>query len=411
MTSSASDLESSAVPRRILLVDCDQFYVQCARLADPEGAGREELLLVGGRPEGRGVVTSASYGARRYGVRSAMPMARAVRLCPAARVVPVPWALCRRKGREVREVLRGFTPVVEPASIDEAYLDLTGTEALYGGASPAEVAERIRAAVLEATEIVVSIGGGTSKLVAKLAVERAKPAGVHIVEAGAEAEFLRGFALAELPGVGPTFAAELRRMGLVRVEDALPLDEGALARRLGERRARWLYRRIRGRDDRPVDPNQPTKSVSREETFPRDLDADDALETELLRLAVKLGGDLRRKGLRARTITVKIRDGDFRTRQASRTLAAPLDADRAIYAVARELLARLRNARRTGARLLGIAASQFGADAGGTQLTLFDAPAEEEVETERDRRLSRAMDAVRDRFGADAVRPGKLLDP
>ncbi|MGK7312686.1 MAG: DNA polymerase IV, partial [Candidatus Longimicrobiales bacterium M2_2A_002] len=139
--------------RRLLLLDCDQFFVQCARLADPGGAGREPLLLVGGTPQGRGVVTSASYETREYGCRSAMPTARALQLCPDAKVVPVPRELCGRKSREVRAVLRRFTPLVEAASIDEAYLDLTGTEALYHDEPLAETARRIQAAVKEATEI------------------------------------------------------------------------------------------------------------------------------------------------------------------------------------------------------------------------------------------------------------------
>ncbi|MGH7443730.1 MAG: DNA polymerase Y family protein, partial [Longimicrobiales bacterium] len=156
-------------PRRILLVDCDQFFVQCARLADPDGAGRESLLLVGGTSAQRGVVTSASYETRRFGVRSGMPTARALKLCPQATVVPVPRALCGEKSRAVRTVLERFAPLVEPASIDEAYMDLAGTERLYHDEPLANTARRIQAAVLHESEIVVSIGGGTSKLIAKLA--------------------------------------------------------------------------------------------------------------------------------------------------------------------------------------------------------------------------------------------------
>src|SRR2546427_521993 len=203
--------------RRLLLVDADAFYVAVARLVDPEGAGKARLLIVGGSPERRGVVTSASYDARAYGVHSAMPMARAVRLCPGATVVPVPWEACAGKSREIRDVLGRFTPAVEQASSDEFYLDLTGTEKLYGGEPLAATAGRIRAAVSEATSLSVSIGGGTSKLVAKLAAGRAKPRpgaaapsdGVCIVAPGAEAEFLLQFALADLPGVGPK--AQARR--------------------------------------------------------------------------------------------------------------------------------------------------------------------------------------------------------
>lgn len=394
--------------RRILLLDCDQFFVQCARIADPEGAGREPLLLVGGSPERRGVVTSASYETRKYGARSGMPMARALRLCPQAKVVPVPRELCGIKSREVRAVLARFSPVVEAASIDEAYLDMTGTEALYDDAPLEEVARRIQAAVREETGIAVSLGGGTNRLIAKLASGLAKPAGVHVVPAGEEAAFMRRFTLRDLPGVGPALADTLQRLGLATVEHALERDEAWMIRNLGERRGAWLYRRIRGIDSTPVEPYVEPKSMSREETFPEDIHDDDALETELFALATRVGADLRREGRRARTVTVKLRDADFRTRQASRTVPEPLESDRAILAVARELLARLRAERRTGARLLGVSLSQFGGPTGG-QLALFEEEAES-LETDRDRALSRTMGDLTAHFGPDAVRSRRLLD-
>ena len=182
--------------RRILLADADAFYVAVARLVDPEGAGKARLLIVGGAADRRGVVTSASYEARAYGVHSAMPMARAVRLCPGATVVSVPWDACADKGREIAAVLRRFTPAVEQASSDEFYLDLTGTERLYHGEPLAATARRIRDAVLAETTLGLSIGGGSSKLVAKLAAGVAKPRagspcdGVHVVAPGAESEFM-----------------------------------------------------------------------------------------------------------------------------------------------------------------------------------------------------------------------------
>ncbi|NLG63864.1 MAG: DNA polymerase IV [Candidatus Cloacimonetes bacterium] len=398
-----------STPRRILLVDCDQFFVQCARIADPDGAGRERLLLVGGTADQRGVVTSASYETRVYGVRSGMPTARALRLCPQAKVVPVPRKLCGEKSRAVRAVLERFAPLVEPASIDEAYLDLGGTERLYNDEPLADTARRIQDAVLRETDIAVSIGGGTSKLVAKLAVERAKPAGVHVVPPGREEAFLAGFKLADIPGVGPVFADELRAMGLVTVPQALCLDRESLIRRLGERRGEWLYDRIRGIDDRPVEPERVARQVSRDETFARDIDDDAELERELLALVVRLGQDLRATGVRARTITVRVRDFDFRNRSAGRTVAQPLESDRAIFAVARELLARVRKDRRVPARLLSVAASQLTDDEGAQQLALFEGETEA-GETARDRQLARLADTLRDRFGPDAIRPGRLID-
>ncbi|MGH7507303.1 MAG: DNA polymerase Y family protein [Longimicrobiales bacterium] len=395
--------------RRILLVDCDQFFVQCARIADPDGAGGEALLLVGGSADGRGVVTSASYETRRFGVRSGMPTSQALRLCPRARVVPVPRDVCGRKSHDVRTVLERFTPVVEPASIDEAYMDLTGTETLYHGESLRTTALRIQATTLKDAGIQVSIGGATTKLVAKLAAGVAKPAGVHIVEPGGEVEFMRRLDLADIPGIGPVFNAQLARIGLVRVEDALRHDEPTLEAWLGEGRGRWLHRRIRGEDAGSVEPDRSARSMSREETFARDLDHDADLETELLALAIRLGRDLREEGLRARTITVKLRDADFTTRQAGRTVGGGLESDRALFVVARELLATLRTRRRTPARLIGVNASNLTPADGGTQLTLFE-DAATTLETDRDRRLSHAADAARRRFGKDAIRPGRLLD-
>jgi DNA polymerase IV len=392
--------------RRLLLADCDQFFVQCARLADPEGVGRCELLLVGGAAGHRGVVTSASYATREFGVRSGMPMSTALRLCPRATVAPVPRRLCSEKGRDVREVLRRFSPVVEAASIDESYIDMSGTEALYEAESLADTALRMQKAVSSDAGIVVSIGGGTSRIVAKLAAGRAKPAGVLIVEPGGEIDFMRRFDLAAIPGIGPVFARELQKFGLVSVEQALRLEPVVLEQWLGASRARWLHARIRGSDSGHVEPEREARSISREETFPVDLFENEDLETQLLELAVRLGADVRREGLRARTLTVKLRDADFRTRQASITIDEGVETDRAIYETARSLLNRLRSTRHTGARLIGIAASNL-RDRAETQLGMFE---ELGAESDRDRRLSRVADAVRERFGPGAVRPGRLID-
>jgi len=394
--------------RRILLADADAFYVAVARLVDPDGAGKARLLIVGGAPDRRGVVTSASYEARAYGVRSAMPMARAVRLCPGAMVVPVPWDACADKGREIGGVLRRFTPAVEQASSDEFYLDLSGTERLYHDEALAATARRIRDAVLAETTMSLSIGGGTSKLVAKLAAGVAKPRpgcrseGVHVVAPGAEAEFMLRFALADLPSVGPRFQERLERLGLRTVRDVVRHDRDTLIRWLGEREGTWLSERARGADAAPVEPDRETKSLSRDETFPTDVDDDAALAARLLALADRATADLRDAGLAARTVTVKLRDADFITRQASHTLPDPVRSDRAVYAVARQLLARLRDARRVPARLLGVALSQLRSADGEGQLSLLEREAGA-IETERDRAISRVIDAVRGKFGPDAL--------
>jgi DNA polymerase IV len=398
-----------SLPRRILLADADAFFVAVARMEDPDVAGRAPLLIVGGPPGSRGVVCSASYETRKFGVRSAMPIARALRLCPDALCVPVPRGACSRKHREIRAVLERFAPVVQAASIDEWYLDLDGTEALYHDAPLDAIGHRLRSAVMAETGLSVSIGGGTSKLIAKLAVEKAKPktgaTGVHVVAPGEELEFMRQLLLAEIPGIGPKTTARLAERGLRSVEDVLTLDVAALARLVGDGDAAWLAERVRGVDHGAVAERDEARSISRDETFDTDLDDDLLLEGELTELVSRAGADLRGDALSARTITVRVRDADFRTRQASRTVDEPLASDRALFTVARALLQKLRTARRVPARLLGVGLSNFTAPV-AKQLALFDAP-RVPLETEKDRELSRALDAVRARFGRDAIAAGR----
>lgn len=392
---------------RILLVDCDAFYVQVARLEDPEGAGKARLLLVGGSATGRGVVTSASYAAREYGVRSAMPTAHALRLCPEATVVPVPREACVRLSHDVREVLERLSPVVQAASIDEFYLDLLGTERLFATETLADTAERIRRTVLDETRISVSIGGSTRKMIAKLAAGLAKPGGVHVVPSGKEAEFMGTLDLAHIPGIGPAMVESFEQRGLVTVTDALNLQEGWLKKWFGDQRGTWLYQRIRGIDPTPVRSHEPRKSISSERTFSRDIDDDAELERQLMKLVVSIGGALRKKNLRARTITVKIRDGDFTTRSAAHTLPDAIETDRAIVSVARNLFGELRSARRTKTRLLGVGLSNLIDRDVPNQIDLFDEDGG--LEGERDRALSRVMDDLRHRFGDQAVLPGGVL--
>ena len=392
--------------RRILLVDCDAFFVQVARLEDPEGAGKVDLLLVGGSQTGRGVVTSASYGARRFGVRSAMPTAQALRLCPDAKVVAVPRRACSQKSREIKSCLETLAPVVQAASIDEFYLDLTGTERLLGE-SLEVTARRIRETVLEATGISVSIGGGTRRMIAKLASGRAKPGGVRIVPTGQEAEFMKGLDLAEIPGVGPALVEALRKRGLVRIEEALEVQQAWLERWFGAPRGRWLHRRMRGLDPSRVDPREPRKSISSERTFFQDLTSDEDLERVLLRLCRSVTHTLRKAGLRARTITVKLRDGDFKTRSQQRTVAEPLETDGATYRIARELLTELRTRRRTPARLLGVGLTNLGSGDDPVQFGLFEE--EDRLEGHRERTLGHVVDGLRERFGDRAVLPGRII--
>lgn len=402
-----------SVNRRILLADADAFFVAVARMVDPDGAGRAPLLIVGGSRESRGVVCSASYETRKFGVRSAMPISRALQLCPDAMCVPVPRKACSEKSREIRSVLARFAPVVEGASVDEWYMDLAGTEGLYHGEPLASTAHRIRDAVKRETGLSVSIGGGTNKLVAKLAVERAKPKpgtdadGVHVVSPGREEEFLGSFTLADLPMVGPKFQERLAERGLRTVMDVRRLTVDDLRMLIGAREAEWLWNRVHGIDHSEVEGGGEAKSISRDETFSQDLRDDQELERELLALVTRAAFDLRGDGMTARTITVKIRDMDFRTRSARRTLLQPVVSDRVIYRVARELLQKLRAARRIPARLLGVSLSSLAYDPLADQLALF-AVADPLSETDRDRVLARAVDRVREKFGPGGIIPATL---
>ena len=411
-----------STPRRILLADADQFFVAVARLVDPEGAGKSPLLIVGGRPGSRGVVCSASYETRVFGVRSAMPIDRALRLCPEAMCVPVPGPACRAKSREIRGVLEQFTPIVRGASVDEWYCDLSGTEALYHEESLAVTAARMRERVRTATGLSVSFGGGTNRLIAKLAVEfgKQKPgtdrSGVFVVEPGAEAAFMADrIALADIPGIGPRFQELLAKHELVRAADVLPHDLGTLERWFGARAAAWLWQRARGIGDATVTVREPARSVSREDTFRRDLASEVAIEREVVALATKVAGDLRGDGLMARTVTVKLKYTDFTIRTASRSLKDALESDRAVIDVAIELLATLRRRRRAPVRLAGVGLSGL-SDAADRQPSLFDGtvgppPSGPTVETPRDRELSRAVDVIRGKFGEASLTRGEGRDP
>lgn len=392
-------------------------------MTDPQGAGRAPLLLVGGRPDQRGVVCSASYEARKFGVRSAMPMSRALRLCPQAMVVPVPRGACVEKSRAISEVLSRFAPVVAPASIDEWYLDLSQTERLYDEPLLA-TARRIRQAVRDEVGLPLSLGGGTNKLIAKLAVELAKKPepgverGAYVVPPGDEAAFMTRFRLGDIPMVGAKLQERLAGFGLRNVTDALPYEEPVLIGMLGERTGRWLFRRIRGICEDPVAVREAAVSIGREETFATDLGDDARLLRELLTLLSQATADMRRAGYRGRTLTVRVKDADFTQRQKSRTLPSPVESERTLWPLAQVLFAELRAARAIDVRLLGVSLSNLTQTGDETSVTAT-APREQlglfaeskaslsrelPVETERDRAVSRLRDAMQKRFGSDVLR-------
>jgi DNA polymerase-4 len=305
-------------------------------------------------------------------------------------------------------VLEDLAPVVQAASVDEFYLDLSGTERLFSTETLEATARRIREGVLARAEVHVSIGGGTNRAIAKLATSRAKPAGVYIVPPGQERAFLDELDLADIPGVGPALADALRARGLVRVRDAAEVQREWLERWFGKRRGAWLHRRVHGLDDSEVEPRERRRSISSERTFFADLGADEDLERRLLEAVSGVATSLRKEGLCAQTVTVKLRDYDFRTRSRSRTLPEPVESDAPIYEVARTMLRELRAQRRVPARLLGVALSGIRDADAIRQLGLF--PERVAGESERDRTVSRTVDRLRERYGREVLRPGRLLD-
>lgn len=386
---------------RILHVDLDAFFVEVCRKLHPE-LRAVELLVVGGRRDQRGVVQSASYGARRYGVHAGMPIAQAVALCPDATFFQGEFAQYRQASREVRAVLQRFSPVVVMASLDEAYLDFSGTDRLYP-VSLLPVAEQLRDAVRHDAGLDCSVGIGPNRMIAKLASDTAKPRGLMEVRAGWEEGFVAGLPLRALPGVGPRTAERWAARGLVTAAQVQAMSVEQLGALIGPA-AKVLKLRAHGRGGTTLRPSRLPKSVSRESTLDRDSVDRDRLETILGLLTARVAGQLREEALVARTVTVKVRHSDFRTVTRQQTLDQPTDLDAELFGVARSLF---RGAfeevrrRRSGVRLVGISATGLRHAA---PPDLFEAP-----DRVRLRQLTSAVDRVRERFGFDAVAPGSLL--
>lgn len=380
----------------VLHVDMDAFYVSVSLLDRPELRGLP--VVVGGGA--RGVVLSASYEARRYGVRSAMPMGRARRLCPEAVVVPPDHTRYAEVSRGVMEVFRSVTPVVEQVSPDEAFLDVAGARRLLG--DPVRIARLLRDRVADEQGITCSVGIAAGKLVAKLASTRSKPDGLLHVPRERTVEFLHPLPVGALWGVGERTAEQLRRLGLHTVGDLAHTPAPTLRRALGDALGQHLHDLSWGRDTRPVVGGAPARSVSAAETFSRDVDDPDVVRRELLRLAERVAARLRATGSAGRTVSLTVRFADFTTVSRSRTLAEPTDLGRQVYATARELYTALR-LDRARIRLVGVRVEQL-VDAGQQhhQLTLDEWP-------EDWRRAEHAVDRAAARFGAGAVRPAALI--
>ena len=379
----------------ILHVDMDAFYASVEVLTDPSLRGKPVAVGGGGA---RGVVMSASYEARRFGIGSAMPAARARRLAPQVVFVPPDFTAYRAYSTRLREVLLSFTPHVEPISLDEAFLDVGGATALFG--EPADLAVNIREKVLEELELVCSIGVAPNKFLAKMASNAAKPDGLTVVPATGVIEFLQPLPVGALWGVGERTGELLGRLGVRTIGELAAIPPRVLERTVGEVAGRHLLDLAMGRDERQVIPYEVPKSVSHEETFDRDLDASEDLLRELLRLSFKVASRLRAEGYRARTVTLKARLASFATITRSRTLAGPTDSGHELYRISAELLEAVPGGRKRF-RLLGVGASGL-VSAGADQLALVRSGRWEDAE--------RALDRIEKRFGSGATIPATLID-
>ncbi len=384
------------MPRKIIHLDLDAFYASVEQLDDPSLRGKP--VIVGGS-EGRGVVCAASYEARVFGVRSAMAMGRARQLCPQAIVRSVRMARYSELSQRVFGIFGRFTDRVEGLSIDEAFLDVGGSERLFG--SPVEIALRIKEEVLGEVGLRISAGVAPNKFLAKLATEAGKPDGlVEVTTDGVEA-FLLPLPVRRLWGVGEVTARRLEGLGIRTVSDLRGLGEDRLRHLFGAGGSH-LFRLARGEDDRPVEGGGEAKSVSQEETYERDQWDLEVLGRDLLEQAGRVALRLRRMGMQGRCVTVKVRYGNFETVTRSQTLEAGTDHARDLHRVAVELLGRTEAGKRS-VRLLGLGASSLEA-AGSGQAGLFA-----EEKRERLRALDRAVDQLAGRFGKGGVRPGSLV--
>ncbi len=382
--------------RTILHVDMDAFYAAVEQRDRPELRGQP--VIIGANPQGgrgRGVVSTASYEARRFGVGSAMPISQAYRLCPKGVYLPVDMEKYLSVSKEVMAIFRRFTDVVEPVSIDEAFLDVTGSRRAFG--SGEEIARRLKEAVRRELRLTASVGVAPSKLVAKVASDIRKPDGLCVVEAGQEAAFLAPLPIRRLWGVGPKMEERLAAVGVQTIGDLAALDPERLERKLGTHGLDLLLL-ARGLDDRPVlAESEGAKSIGQEHTFDTDTDDMERLRRTLLTLADGVAGRLRQQGLKGRTITLKYRDSEFHTTTHAETQAEPVDSSNDVYRVAAKLFRDVHGNRKV--RLLGIYASGLGGSGG--QLGLF---AEDKASP-----ADQLRDKLKERFGDSALTRASLL--
>ncbi len=379
--------------RVIFHVDLDAFYVEVERQADPSLRGKP--VVIGGIGP-RGVVATASYEARKFGVHSAQATAVARRLCPQAIFMRGNHDLYREVSKKLMNILREYSPSVVPVSVDEAYIDMTGSERLYG--VPMDSAEMIRKAVRDELGLPASIGIGPSKLVAKVSTEHAKPDGIFQVRKTEAEAFFAPQPVRNLPGIGPKAGEALALLNISTLGELAVAPTGPLRRALGPNHADYVRRRAKGIDNAPLREKAKSKSISAETTFETDVSSRRELEKVLKRLSERVGTRLRKSRLRARGVSIKLRYGDFTTITRQRTFPAPGDGDQTIYDTAHALLVTAMRQRGDPIRLIGVAVNGLGEQA--AQLSLLDANPMADSDT------SEALDAIRERYGSGAISRG-----
>jgi DNA polymerase-4 len=374
----------------------DEFFAAVERLDNPRLAGKP--LLVGGSAKGRGVVSTASYEARKFGCHSAMPMARAMRLCPQAIVLPVRGHRYSDMSRRVFEIFRRVTPLVEPLSIDEAFLDVTGTERLHGPAL--QVARDIKRSIREELGLVASVGVAPNKFLAKLASDLEKPDGLTVIDPGRIHEILDPLGVRKLWGIGPAAETALRRLGIRTVGQLRAFSARELSRALGNSAEHFLNL-ANGIDDRAVTPDHEAKSIGQEQTFATDIADREHLLSVLFEQTQEVAHRLRQAGLLARTVTLKLRHGDFTTLSRSRTLERPTDLTDVLWATAKEIFGDWARYGFEPLRLAGVTASNLESPV-GQQLDLFSPPRDDT----RQRQVDQAVDSIIEKFGKGSIRRG-----
>ena len=382
----------------ILHIDMDAFFASVEQHDDPSLAGKP--VIIGHHH--RGVVSAASYEARKFGVHSAMPVAEAKKRCPHGVFLPGSRHRYAEVSRIVMDTLRRFSPLVEPASIDEAYVDITGTETLFG--PPETLGHAIKAAIREATGLSCSVGIAPVKFIAKIASDYDKPDGLTFVAPEAVDIFLADLPVGKIPGVGKRGEATLARLGIRRVGDIRNYPPEFFQRHCGK----WgldLFERAHGRGSATVNPDRETKSASAENTFDRDTADRDALAVWLLHQSERVGRELRKENLRGRTVTIKLKFNDFRQITRSRTLPEPTNADAVIFETARRLLDAEPLPRPL--RLIGVGVSHFGPPP-PRQFDLLTPP--DAQDTEQAGKIDAALDRIRDKFGRTAIVRGRLFE-